>query len=150
MIRSATRFFCLNVVLPIFLGGLIYTLFRGKNILLFKWYEDVGIFEIIMQIRIYFNPNDMVVSNFLTQNLPDGLWVFSFTSCLLLIWERSASKQKKIYFFIPIFLSILSEFLQLLNIVNGTFDWWDILFYIFFTYLATKIYNKCYEQKKFS
>jgi len=140
------NYFIFNVIFPILLGGLIYTLYRSKNILLFDWYNYLGFSQNIIQFRKIFNPNDLVFSNFLTQNLPDGLWVYSFASCMLLIWRDHQSTHKYLYIIIPIFLSITSEFLQLYNVLSGTYDIKDILSYVIFSILATILFKKTYKK----
>ena len=139
-------YFIFNVILPILLGGLIYTLYRSKNILLFDWYNYLGVSQNIIQFRKIFNPNDLVFSNFLTQNLPDGLWVYSFASCMLLIWRDHQSTHKYLYIIIPIFLSITSEFLQLYNVLSGTYDIMDIQSYVLFSILAKVSFKIIYKK----
>lgn len=138
-------FLLLFILLPIILGCLIYMIFRSTNILLFEWFKNLSLLSIAMDIRLFFNEDNIIVSNFVTQNLPDGLWVFSFTSSFLLIWE-DFSTQKITYFYIPITLALISEFGQFFGFVIGTFDFLDVIFYLFFTYLA-KINYDFYEKK---
>ena len=79
----------IHCLLPISLGCAIYTFFRKKTILLFDWYEYVGIIDFIIGARQYVNSKDIIYSNFFTQSLRDGLWVYSFTSALLIILNPS-------------------------------------------------------------
>ena len=131
----------LNVFLPVFFGGIIYVLFRDKDIIFFEWLDYVGLSNYVLEIRNFFNPKDIIVSNFLTHNLPDGLWVYSFTSCMLLIWGRNNSMTNSKYIIIPLLISCLSELGQLFNFIAGTFDFLDLVFYLFFTYLANINYK---------
>jgi hypothetical protein len=142
------NFFIFFILFPIILGCLIYMIFRSTNILLFEWFNNLGLLSIAMDIRIFFNEDNIIVSNFITQNLPDGLWVFSFTSSFFLIWG-GYSHHKISYFYIPITLALISEFGQFFGFVVGTFDYLDVIFYIFFTYLA-KINYDSYEKKLLS
>ena len=134
-------YFIFNVFLPTLVGGLIYVLYRSDNILFFEWINFFGLLDCVIEARSFFNNNDLLISNFLTQNLPDGLWIYSFTSCLLLIWGDKNTLNKYIYFFVPIALSIVSELCQLFHILPGTFDLLDILAYLFFTILANKLFK---------
>ena len=138
----------LNVFFPVFLGGIIYILFRDKDILLFEWFNYLGLSHYVLEIRSFFNPEDIVISNFLTYNLPDGLWIYSFTSCMLLIWVRNNSIHKNTYIIVPILLSLLSELGQLFNFIGGTFDFLDLMFYLFFTYLANINHKRISKCKK--
>jgi VanZ family protein len=62
-------------------------------------------------------------------NLPDLLWVFGFTSVMLIIWESVQSKIKFFYIILPLFIGVASELLQYFIPNFGTFDLTDILFY---------------------
>ena len=82
------------------------------------------------------------VSNF----LPDGLWAYAFTSCILIIWDRKANF---------IWLTMLGcffiafELLQSFHFVKGTGDIKDIFIYFVFGLLAL-ITNQLYKQKSIS
>ena len=64
-------------------------------------------------------------------NLPDGLWVYSFTSVMLIVWQGSVSRDNILYVTIPLILAVVSEVGQFLGLIMGTFDVFDLLFYIF-------------------
>ena len=134
-------YFLFHVLFPVIVGGLIYTIYRDENILLFEWYNYLGISFYTLELRNFFNPQNLFISNFLTQNLPDGLWVYSFTSCMLLIWGKKNPINKYIYIIIPMLLSIFSELGQLFKFIRGTFDPLDLIFYLFFTIFSVLIYN---------
>jgi hypothetical protein len=141
MNRSDTGYLFFNVFSPILIGGTIYTVYRDKNILLFEWFEQLGVLDFFLDLRLCINPNYSTVSNIFTQNLPDGLWVYSFTSCLLFIWGESKTVYHKMYILIPIIFATVSELGQLYELIAGTFDPIDLFFYFFFAYLAKIIYK---------
>lgn len=62
-------------------------------------------------------------------SLPDGLWIFSYTSLVLLIWRNKINRENFFWIAIIPILIILSELGQLFNIVPGTFDLIDVLLY---------------------
>ena len=136
------KYLFLNVVSPVIVGGMIYTFYRDKSILLFDWYNYLDLTCYVLKWRLFFNPDDVIISNIFTQNLPDGLCVYAFSSCMMLIWGEKKTIYKNIYLIAPILLSILSELGQLFNIISGTFDVKDIISYLLFTYLAYWVFKR--------
>lgn len=103
--------FIVNVILPIFIGYVLY-LYMPYNI-----------------IRYY---------------LPDALWAFSFTSCLLIIWERKINVK---WMLSIIILSPLFELMQHNNMIKGTGDIFDIIIY-YFSFSIALIINHIINLKK--
>jgi hypothetical protein len=107
------------------------------------------LFPISIGILIYCVPIEGGSLKSFRNYLPDGLWSYSFTSCILILWER-----KIVWYWllcIPITF-LLFEFLQYCEIINGTADIYDIIIYIAFMIFAL-ITNKpikktLYDSKK--
>ncbi|MET3537027.1 hypothetical protein SAMN05216324_105157 [Chryseobacterium limigenitum] len=76
--------------LPVILGGFIYIIFRPESLIMFRWFKYLSIsneINIIQNLRnIYSFPPWLVYS------LPDGLWIFSYTTLSLEIWRYSISR----------------------------------------------------------
>lgn len=136
--------FIIHVMIPLITGGCIYIFFRSLDLRMFEWFNIIGITEVI------FNFRDIVQSNinlrpWMIFSLPDGLWTYSFTSSMILVW-RNNDKYSKIFICSPLVISILFEFLQYFEIINGTFDWNDVYiiivsFLICNTYLNLKLHE---------
>lgn len=123
----------LLVVLPVFLGGIIYIVFRSEKLIMFKWFETFGLNELINILRqnsVYNLPD------WIKYNLPDALWLFSLTSILIIIWKREINKTNFIYVLLPLIIGICWEFGQYLGIIQGTFDIKDLVFYIAASFIA--------------
>jgi hypothetical protein len=112
---------------PIIFGGFIYLISRPKTIFLFDWIRIIKLENASNTIRIFFAEYEF--PNWVKYNLPDLLWVFAFTSVMLIIWKGIDTKFKNVYVFSPLFIGIISEFLQYFNPKFGTFDIMDIVFY---------------------
>ena len=129
-----------HCLLPLIFGIFIYISFRNTNILIWNWLEIFGIGDFFSIIRETCSLKKINYSNLIIFNLPNGLWVYSFTATLILF------KVNKIYFFVPLFLAYISEIFQSLNYISGTFDYLDLLFYllgfIFAYYLLLNKYVK--------
>lgn len=137
------------VLLPIFIGGLIYIVSRSKSLKMFDWFEKINLSNEVSIIRDYFS--NVELPNWIIYNLPDFLWVFSFTSFLFIIWNKKIEKENLFYLLFPMGIGVLSEFGQLFYIINGTFDKVDILFYVFgglsSIYIISKFKINNYEKK---
>jgi hypothetical protein len=117
------------VLFPIIIGGLIYIVSRSKSLKMFDWFEKINLSNEIGIIRDYFS--SVQLPNWVIYNLPDLLWVFSFTSLLFIIWNKRIEKENIPYLLFPTGIGVLSEFGQLFSIINGTFDIMDVIFYVF-------------------
>jgi hypothetical protein len=128
----------LFVLLPILVGGLIYIVSRPKSLKMFKWFENINIDNLTNSIRDEFI--HIEYPYWVKYNLPDFLWVFSFTSLILIIWNKKIVSENISYIIFPVSVGVLSEIGQLFGIINGTFDLMDILFYSLGGLLSTLIF----------
>ena len=72
LITKKHKYFYLNIISPVILGGAIYTFYRDKNILLFDWYNYLELTNYVLKLRLFFNPDDTL----LIELLPNAtLWV---------------------------------------------------------------------------
>lgn len=119
------------VIFPLLLGTVIYVSTRTNNIYFLK--------------ALNLENSKISLPNWIMFNLPDGLWAFSFSSLIAIIWQNSIRKE---YMFWLIFSCIVSIIFE---ISYGTFDLLDLIFiligflipFIYFKhlYLLTKIQN---------
>jgi hypothetical protein len=112
----------------LFAGGSIYVIFRPLTLNMFRWFDAFGISSLINKYReslSYVSLNDFVL-----YSLPDGLWI---TSYLFIVNTIIPSKHKKELLFwilsLPM-ISVLSEFMQYYNFIQGRFDIYDVVSYI--------------------
>ena len=131
--------------LPILIGGFIYLISRPKTILLFEWIKLMQLETEANVVRKFFS--SYVLSEWTKFNLPDLLWVFSFTSVILIIWKDVKSKIKILYCVTPLFIGITSEVIQYFDKSFGTFDFKDIIFY-FIGFILSIIIFKTINQSK--
>jgi len=78
-------------------------------------------------IREFFSEYE--IAEWIKFNLPDLLWVFGFTSVMLIIWNGIRSRIKIFYILLPVFIGLTSEFTQYFYPTFGTFDPKDLVFY---------------------
>ena len=113
------------VFIPLLLGCSIYLLFRDTQGLIFEAY-------VTSPIHI----QSITLPDWFLYNLPDGLWLFSGINFFSWVWKNDAGLRQYGYSTTLILLAMISEVLQYLSIIPGTFDWTDLIAYLMVTVLA--------------
>lgn len=113
----------------LFVGGLIYVGCRDKSLLMFDWFQHLGISGEVDTFRGLINSEG--VYGWVKNSLPDGLWLFAYMFLVDAIWNGSKSIGAYIFIYSLPFFSLLSEFMQYLGLFPGIFDWMDVASYIF-------------------
>lgn len=120
--RTALRTAIVRVVLPIAVGGLIYTTARPGTVIFLWVREQLGSFP-----RLEF---EGPIWSAIVYNLPDGLWLYAGLSLLCLIWRTFVSDSA-----LTIILSGATVFMFMIEIAQlrvsslGTFDFMDLVAY---------------------
>ena len=111
------------------IGGLIYVGFRDKSLLMFKWFDELGISSEVDVFRGLLNYEG--VYGWIKYSLPDGLWLFAYMFLVDVIWNGSRAISSYIFIYsLPVF-ALSSEFLQYFGLLPGVFDWIDVASYLF-------------------
>lgn len=118
---------CLHVFLPLFLGAIIYVLFRSESLLMFNWFHLLGVDEIIRSLRIQAAPYRNCIPEFILFSIPDGVWVYSITVLMGALWHNTSLSVRFFWVSIGPILGIGGELGQILGFVPGTFDYNDLL-----------------------
>ena len=130
---------------PLAFGSLIYVFFRDSNLILFKWLEKIYISGPIFLVRSFTYPISIYLPNWFLYSLPDGLWIFSLISILLIIWKNTISKHNLFWFILIPTTVILLEIGQFFGFIAGTFDLMDIIFYLLGTILPFLIFTNLFS-----
>ena len=127
----------INIVLPVFLGGLIYISYRSVDLSMFLWFTKFGLAEQVWEMRSFVEFNKWISnpSRFTLYCLPDGLWTYSMTSSFTYVW-RENYKEGAPWILFGVSIGVLSEFAQMFNLVSGVFDIGDIFAYVSFFMIA--------------
>jgi hypothetical protein len=129
--RTNALFLFLFVLMPTGAGASIYTLWRSTSLLVFQWYGWAGLGNAVFSLRSAAHPWRNLMPGLLLYSVPDAIWVYSFTSLLLLIWaDRLKYRAAFAWIAMPLILGLGGEICQIWHIVPGTFDWWDVGSYI--------------------
>lgn len=76
-------------VLMLFMGGMIYLLFRNDSLLMFEWVRSVGLENSLNYARD--NTSRLYISYWVKYSLPDGLWCASYIILMATIWSNKSS-----------------------------------------------------------
>ena len=120
-------FFILHITLPLLLGGLVYLAFRPTNLLMFRWFQELGLEPWILSLQDALHGMKEYVPDWVMYNFPDGCWVWSLTSVCTWIWKRIDSWESGLWISSSLILGVASEIAQEYNIVSGVADIYDAL-----------------------
>ncbi len=136
-----------NVVFPIFIGSLIYILFRRKSLIVFSWLSALWLDGFVDYLRELFFPFYNVFPEYVIYSLPNGLWVYSGTFLFLRIWKGSLSFYYKYFWvFLPLISSLMMEVFQYFRIIKGAFCFTDIALNLLSFFLAVT-FNTIYSSE---
>ncbi len=116
----------INSVLPLLVAGLLYLAFRSTDLLMFKWLNAIGLHDSIEAYRGTLLSIKDNVPSWMYFSLPNALWVYAFTSSLIIIWSNQV-KVLRFWLLFPLLLGVIIELFQLVHFVRGTFDIVDLL-----------------------
>ena len=111
------------------MGGAIYIFFRSSSILMFSWIEKAGLSYSISNIRESMLPLINKIPSWFLFSLPDGLWVFSYVSLILALWNNCITLKSLPWIISIPLLAVSSEIGQRFGFIAGVYDNLDFLFY---------------------
>lgn len=112
----------------IFIGGMIYILYRPESILFFRLTDSLGITPFIDIIRS--NTSRIMLPSFIINSLPAGLWTASYLM-MMYITTKFHTRRIRLMLALPLPASaIVLELMQFLGWCPGTFDIYDLICYI--------------------
>lgn len=112
----------------IFIGGMIYVLYRPDNILLFRVTDSLGMKPLIDVARL--SASQVKLPLFVINSLPAGLWAASYLM-MMYITTRFHTRKVRLMLALPLpITAIVLEIMQYIGWCPGTFDIYDLLCYI--------------------
>src|SRR3954468_11238232 len=108
----------LHILLPVCLGGIIYTVWRSPHLLVFRWYSRLGLTASVNMMRLHSAHLRHCMPAWVLYSLPDALWVYSFTALLAFLWsEERSGFSPYCWQALPVLLATGGELGQILRIV---------------------------------
>ena len=123
--KTSSRYItaCISIIIFLF-ACMIYISNRSFDMILYKWL-NINTSNVIFS---YLQQHAIPLHDWALYNLPDGLWLFSYTLLIDAIWSKNNIK----YYFIGIItlLILILEIAQMMHIFPGTGDILDIASYL--------------------
>jgi hypothetical protein len=117
--------------MPVLLGAAMYVAWRSQRLLVFEWLTWFGLSPSVATFRHALASYPHQIPDAIMYSLPDALWVYAFTSVLVLIWmENLQSKWARSWIALPTLLGVGGEIGQKFGFIPGTFDWNDCAAYL--------------------
>lgn len=109
-------------ILAICLGGLIYVIFRSRTLLMFSWFDQLGLNDFVAFTRAEWRGAEAQIPAFLIMSAPFALWVLSYMLLIESVWGPAKSRGKLLWKWSLPSAAIGSEALQACGLLRGTFD----------------------------
>lgn len=127
-------------LMALFLGGMIYVIFRSRDLLMFTFFDATGISDFVSELRQSYS--DTPIASWVNYNAPAALWLLSYMFIMDTVWREY--RGKIIYWaflsVIPL-MALISEILQYFALFSGTFDLLDLLSYLIAVLASLLILN---------
>lgn len=122
--------------LLLFVGIMIYLLYRPQNLLVFKVVDALGFSHIINNLRLSFSLFQLppIVIN----SIPAGLWTASYLM-MMYVTTKFHTRKVRLMLALPLpIMTIVLEFMQFFGWCPGTFDICDLICYAIPLIIFTK------------
>lgn len=123
-------FLLIHCVLPLWIGGWVYLLFRSESLLMFRWADFLGLLEFIREQRETWGEGSETLPGWVLFSLPDGAWVYTATAFFGRLWRTGPLLPHVAWTGSASVLAIGGEFAQWPGWIPGTFDWVDLILYL--------------------
>lgn len=127
---SINKTYIARVLLPVFLGAVIYCILRDPSLVIFRLINSSTLHNFILSLQQISMPVSEFFPRWFLYCLPDALWCYACVSLILIYWREGPLFFKVFWLSVAITLSLGFEVGQLLNIVPGTFCPGDLGFSI--------------------
>ena len=139
--RSSHYFYVVSGVLMLLVGGMVYLLCRPHTILINHIASFLGLDSFLMNMREWIQIRHL--SHIWIYSLPAGLWAASYVTLVHAFSDKLPRSQRLSFAAVMPMIGTLSEVLQGMGIVPGTFDTLDIVCYIipYLLYYAIMLFS---------
>ena len=110
------------------IGGLIYIRYRSESLLMFDWFQNLGLSDSIDDFRSNGEMPNMY--GWIKYNLPAGLWLFAYMFVIDAVWGKDKNRVSMYFLYVLPLLAVASEFMQFVGLLPATFDVMDLLSYV--------------------
>jgi len=96
---------------------------------MFKWVKMLGLYPAVSEFRMQSTTVASDLPEWLIFSAPNGLWVFSFGALMVSLWGATGFSVAITWAVSLWAVGIVSEVMQLFNLVSGVFDVADMVAY---------------------
>ena len=118
-------------------GSLIYVVCRPDTLLLFTWADTVGLEPTIRVLRTTLADKFLLLPEWFVYSAPFALWVASYVTIVKLIWSGCIGIGVTAWILAVPILAVSAELGQLVSLVPGTFDYFDLVLIITVSIIAS-------------
>lgn len=112
----------LFAMLPLLVGGGVYVFWRSPSLLMFRWFDGLGLAPFVALLRDTVGSVADHVPGWILYSWPDAAWTMSGVMLFAFIWQGSQSNAKHVWILLAPVIAIVSEMAQWLRLLPGTFD----------------------------
>ena len=129
--RRSTTYYIYSIlsIVCLFLGGMVYLVYRTRNLLMFSFLSSDFI-SILDSTKTIVNLPNNTFTSFVVYSFPAALWTISYIIVMRLVCADMSKIARALWIYSLPTLLCFVEFLQILPVISGTFDIIDVLCYI--------------------
>jgi hypothetical protein len=120
-------------------GGLIYVCWREPHLRMFGWFEALGISNVVGSVRLASAPLRDGIPAWVVFCLPQALWLLSGLLALHVVWGRRSGSGFRSWALVLVLVALGFECGQLMGVIPGQFDIWDLVLLAFACFTAQGI-----------
>lgn len=125
----------------LFSGGIIYVAWRPRTLLMFRWFEHVGLANVANAVRSDLSAYRGSCPEWCVYSLPEALWVYSGTCLLCLVWGPHHTFASGVWLSALPCVAIAGEVGQALHFLPGTPSFCDASLSLIAALLAIAAYR---------
>lgn len=113
-------------ITAMFVGATIYVLWRSNSLMMFSWFDALGMRSQVLTLREYAEPYSSALPRWVFFSLPQALWLFSGIVTFNCIWGKHDVLNKRLWSMAFCSIAFGFEFGQYIGLVPGHFDIFDM------------------------
>jgi len=123
-------YLAVHVLLPIFIGGMIYVCWRVDHLFMFRWFDTLGLTPAVEACRAFAMPARPYIPDWILFSVPDGTWVYACVAFFGRLWRQGPLWAQVLWIGLGPAMAIGGELGQIPGWVPGTWDWVDFVCYV--------------------
>lgn len=123
-------------MMAMFVGGIIYILWRSNSLIMFTWFDALGVRSQVVMLREHAELYSSIFPCWVFFSLPQALWFFSGMVAFNCVWGKYDVLSKWLWLIVFCSVAFGFEFGQYIGLVSGYFDIFDMALLILALFAA--------------